>query len=61
MSVKNTSPKILHCVVYHDVEQRIVALEDAAALPTAGKLDAHALFEVLGQVEDRFFFAFLRL
>lgn len=45
-------------VVQHQVEQRIVPLEDTRGFPTAGKLDPDRLFQVLAQVQDGFLAAF---
>lgn len=45
-------------VVQHQVEQRIVPLEDTRGFPAAGKLDPDRFFQVLAQVQDGFLAAF---
>jgi hypothetical protein len=55
------SPEVLDRVVEDNVEQWVVSLKDAAALPAAGKLEADALFQVLGQVQNGLLLALLGL
>lgn len=45
-------------VVQHQVEQRIVPLEDTRGFPAAGKLDPDRLLQVLAQIQNGFLATF---
>ena len=47
-------PQVLDAVVQHDVQQRVIALQNTAALPPPGELYPDLLVDEPAQVQDRF-------